>query len=66
VASGFFYNSAGQRQSMVDAERKWVDDRTQLILDLKHKARARARGRGRDRDSERDRAEARDRAQAHP
>ena len=38
VASGFFYNSANQRQSMVDAERKWVDDRTQLILDLKNKA----------------------------
>ena len=40
MASGFFYNSAGQRQSMVDAERKWVDDRTQLILDLKNKARS--------------------------
>ena len=38
VASGFFYNSAGQRESMVAAERKWVDDRTQLILDLKNKA----------------------------
>ena len=37
VASGFFYNSAGQRESMVAAERKWVDDRTQLILDLKNK-----------------------------
>ena len=38
MASGFFYNSAGQRESMVAAERKWVDDRTQLILDLKNKA----------------------------
>jgi len=38
VNSGFYYNSAEQRQAMVDAERKWVDDRTQLILDLKKKA----------------------------
>jgi len=38
VNSGFYYNSADQRQKMVDAERKWVDDRTQLILDLKKKA----------------------------
>merc|ERR1719446_1181265 len=38
VASGFYYNSAEQRQKMVDAERKWVDDRTQLVLDLKKAA----------------------------
>jgi len=38
VNSGFYYNSAAQRESMVNAERKWVDDRTQLILDLKKKA----------------------------
>jgi len=37
VNSGFFYNSAQQREAMVAAERKWVDDRTQLILDLKNK-----------------------------
>jgi len=37
VNSGFFYNSAEQREKMVSAERKWVDDRTQLILDLKNK-----------------------------
>lgn len=38
VASNFMYNSAEQREAMVAAERKWVDDRTQLILDLKNKA----------------------------
>ena len=38
VNSGFYYNSAEQRESMVRAERKWVDDRTQQILDLKKKA----------------------------
>jgi len=38
VNSGFYYNSAEQREAMVAAERKWVDDRTQLILDLKKKA----------------------------
>jgi len=37
VNSGFYYNSAAQREKMVDAERKWVDDKTQLILDLKNK-----------------------------
>jgi T-complex protein 1 subunit zeta len=38
VNSGFYYNSAEQRESMVRAERTWVDDRTQQILDLKKKA----------------------------
>ena len=37
VNSQFMYNSAEQREKMVQAERKWVDDRTQLILDLKNK-----------------------------
>merc|ERR1719171_3386479 len=37
VNSQFMYNSADQREKMVAAERKWVDDRTQLILDLKKK-----------------------------
>jgi T-complex protein 1 subunit zeta len=37
INSGFHYNSAEQRQLMVDAERKWVDDRTKMILDLKRK-----------------------------
>merc|ERR1719238_919899 len=35
VNSGFYYNSAEQRQSMVAAERKWVDDKTEQILALK-------------------------------
>jgi len=37
VNSGFYYNSAEQREKMVAAERKWVDDRTQLVIDLKNK-----------------------------
>ena len=37
VNSGFYYNSAEQREKMVAAERKWVDDRTNMILDLKKK-----------------------------
>merc|ERR1719240_1139149 len=37
VNSGFMYNSAEQREKMVAAERKWVDDRTNMILDLKRK-----------------------------
>jgi len=37
VNSGFYYNSAEQREKMVAAERKWVDDRTQMVLDLKNK-----------------------------
>jgi len=37
VNSSFHYNSAEQREKMVAAERKWVDDKTQLILDLKAK-----------------------------
>jgi len=38
VNSGFYYNSAEQRENMVAAERKWVDDKTKLVLDLKAKA----------------------------
>jgi len=37
VNASFMYNSADQREKMVQAERKWVDDRTQLILELKRK-----------------------------
>jgi len=37
VNSGFYYNSAEQREKMVAAERKWVDDRTDMILALKNK-----------------------------
>mmetsp|Transcript_16061 Transcript_16061/g.34864 ORF Transcript_16061/g.34864 Transcript_16061/m.34864 type:complete len:533 (-) Transcript_16061:444-2042(-) len=38
VQSGFYYSNAEQREKMVEAERKWVDDKTQLVLDLKRKA----------------------------
>merc|ERR1719287_448382 len=31
------YSSAEQREKMVAAERKWVDDRTNMVLDLKNK-----------------------------
>lgn len=34
VNSGFMYSNAEQREKMLAAERKWVDDRVQLILDL--------------------------------
>merc|ERR1719453_1650121 len=37
VNSGFMYNSAEQREKMVAAERKWVDDRTEMVLALKRK-----------------------------
>lgn len=37
INSGFMYNSAEQREKMVAAERKWVDDRTELVLALKRK-----------------------------
>jgi len=37
VNSGFMYNSAEQREKMVHAERKWVDERTEMVLDLKRK-----------------------------
>merc|ERR1719473_1818397 len=37
VNSGFYYSSADQREQMVQAERKWVDDRTNMILELKRK-----------------------------
>lgn len=38
VASGFYYSSAEERIKMVEAERKWVDDRTQKIIELKRAA----------------------------
>merc|ERR1719155_197297 len=37
INSGFYYSSAQEREKMVNAERKWVDDKTELILDLKNK-----------------------------
>ena len=35
--AGFFYNNAEQREKMVAAERKFVDERVQKIIDLKRK-----------------------------
>jgi len=35
VSSSFFYNSAEQREKMVEAERKVVDDRVRKIIELK-------------------------------
>jgi len=35
VASGFFYNSADQREKMVEAERRFVTERCERIVDLK-------------------------------
>ena len=37
INSQFMYNSAEQREKMVAAERKWVDDRTNMVLELKAK-----------------------------
>mmetsp|Transcript_18693 Transcript_18693/g.47763 ORF Transcript_18693/g.47763 Transcript_18693/m.47763 type:complete len:541 (+) Transcript_18693:45-1667(+) len=37
VNSGFMYSNADQREKMLAAERKWVDDRVQLVLALKAK-----------------------------
>lgn len=35
INSGFFYNSAEQREKMVDAERKFTDDKVKQIIELK-------------------------------
>jgi len=37
VHSGFFYKSAEEREKLVDAERKFIDDRINKIIDLKNK-----------------------------
>jgi len=38
VNSGFYYSNAEEREKMVLAERKWVDDKAKLIVELKRKA----------------------------
>lgn len=38
VNSGFYYSNAEEREKMVQSERKWVDDKAKLILELKRKA----------------------------
>lgn len=37
VNSGFFYKSADERQKLVDAERKFTDDKVQKVIELKRK-----------------------------
>lgn len=37
VNAGFFYSNAEQREAMVAAERRSVDERVQKIIDLKNK-----------------------------
>ena len=37
VNSGFFYKSAGEREKLVAAERKFVDDRVMQVITLKKK-----------------------------
>jgi hypothetical protein len=37
VNSGFYYSNAEEREKLVQSERKWVDDKAKLILDLKRK-----------------------------
>ena len=37
VNSDFFYKSAEEREKLVTAERKFIEDRVQKIIDLKRK-----------------------------
>ena len=37
VNSGFFYKTAGEREKLVAAERKFVDDRVMQVIELKKK-----------------------------
>ena len=37
VNSGFFYKSADEREKLVAAERKFIDDRVMKIIELKNK-----------------------------
>ncbi|KAM3223536.1 hypothetical protein ACQJBY_057101 [Aegilops geniculata] len=37
INAGFFYSNAEQREKMVTAERRQVDERVQMIIDLKNK-----------------------------
>ncbi|XP_006774268.2 PREDICTED: T-complex protein 1 subunit zeta-2 [Myotis davidii] len=42
VSSGFFYKTAQEKEKLVKAERKFIDDRVQKIIDLKEKVCARS------------------------
>lgn len=37
INAGFFYSNADQREAMVAAERRSIDERVQKIVDLKNK-----------------------------
>jgi hypothetical protein len=39
VNSGWYYSSAEERDRMVEAERKFIDDRVRKIVDLKREVR---------------------------
>lgn len=39
VNSGWFYSNAEERDKMVEAERKFIDDRVRKIVDLKREVR---------------------------
>ncbi len=39
VNSGFFYKSAVDREKLVNAERKFVDDRVKQVISLKNEVR---------------------------
>jgi len=37
VSAGFFYKSAEEREKLVKAERKFIEDRVSKIIDLKRR-----------------------------
>lgn len=37
VNAGFFYKSAGEREKLVKAERKFIEERVRKIIELKNK-----------------------------
>lgn len=37
MSSGFFYKTAEEKENLVKAERKFIEDRVQKIIDLKDK-----------------------------
>ena len=37
MSSGFFYKTAEEKEKLVKAERKFIEDRVQKIIDLKDK-----------------------------
>jgi T-complex protein 1 subunit zeta len=35
VQSGFFYSNAQERETLVESERKWLDERCRQVIDFK-------------------------------